>query len=612
MSPGVAPDIISLTASQASKITKVNIYSGRAEITRHFVFSIQQGQNQVVILGLPDSLQQDSVRVEGRGKASIHDVAISRTPVETTSSRHPTSDAWKLLDRQRQEKKKAIQSVLEARAALNTYLETVKANEVELDKFKLIVDDHEALARKFDLRILDLEGELSELTVQAGIEKMKMTETPQQQTWQVGVNLWAESIEKVEIYIQYVVLNADWSASYDIRADTESQGKNITILYKAVIRQNTGESWEGIPLTLETTNPAFGLSSPQLPPWNVGIFNPSPSSLPIPGIPAMMPFMPPPVVIQQRSRSSSRSRSPRRRRDVSRSRSRSPSPRLYQPPVMSHVQIGSSNKGNIAATFEVPGFINIPSDGLKHSVTISKLTYDATLLWYSIPKVDAKIYIKAKIKNESEYRFIPGPANVYVDGSFVATSAVPGVSPEETFDCPLGLDPSISVTYHPREKKATQTGFVKKSSSTTYIQRITLLNAKSTPIANLKVVDSIPVSQDERIEIKLISPSLPVPTVDLPVRKDSMSAEDGDSGSSLKAKIGSNKTQKIMRVLLPSKNANGVVAQWDGIGDPDVDQQTVGKNGRVSWIVTMAPQEKVTLALKYEISFPEKATVFGL
>ncbi len=48
-----------------------------------------------------------------------------------------------------------------------------------------------------------------------------------------------------------VVSNADWSASYEIRADTESTENNLVIVYKATITQNTGEV--GISLCPRTT-----------------------------------------------------------------------------------------------------------------------------------------------------------------------------------------------------------------------------------------------------------------------------------------------------------------------------------------------------------------------
>lgn len=137
-------------------------------------------------------------------------------------------------------------------------------------------------------------------------------------------------------------------------------------------------------------NPTFGLNSPELLPWNVGVSFP-------PTVTIVQPYMTHaahmPMMVPHRSRSRSRSRSPRRRAPR-RSRSRSWSPEATQRLAMSHVLVGSSNKGGVAATFEVPGHISVPNDALKHNVTIAKLEFEAPLLWYTIPKVDAKIYMK--------------------------------------------------------------------------------------------------------------------------------------------------------------------------------------------------------------------------
>ena len=85
--------------------------------------------------------------------------------------------------------------------------------------------------------------------------------TPQTLSWQLTINVWAEVDEIVEFLVKYgarlncecqtfassnrvtytVVSNADLSASYDIRADTQNPGNNLVILYKATITQSTGE-----------------------------------------------------------------------------------------------------------------------------------------------------------------------------------------------------------------------------------------------------------------------------------------------------------------------------------------------------------------------------------
>lgn len=52
-----------------------------------------------------------------------------------------------------------------------------------------------------------------------------------------------------------------------------------------------------------------------------------------------------------------------------------------------------SSKGDINATFSVPGLITIPSDGVSHNVTISELDLDAGMSWVSVPKKSPKAHL---------------------------------------------------------------------------------------------------------------------------------------------------------------------------------------------------------------------------
>ena len=131
----------------------------------------------------------------------------------------------------------------------------------------------------------------------------------------------------------------------------------------------------------------------------------------------------------------------------------------YAAPPIRNRGLVVSSKGDITATFSVPGIITIPSDDASHNVTITELELDAEMSWISVPKKSPKahltvrslhlrlprgglcsmdLWVQAKVKNESEYTFLSGIASVYVDGSFISRSDIPAVSPQESFDCPLG------------------------------------------------------------------------------------------------------------------------------------------------------------------------------
>lgn len=186
--------------------------------------------------------------------------------------------------------------------------------------------------------------------------------------------------------IAFTAVNAaTWGAGYDIRVDMQSKEKPVTLIYKGSIIQSTGEDWNDVPLTLETATPTFSVGVPTLSPWTLSVYHPinirakaksfGAMRGPAPTMP-MAPGAPPPAPIQ-------------------------PSVEPFFMPhnldevhQIQHRGLHVSSKGNVSATFGVPGLINIPSDGVAHSVTIVKLELDATMSWVCVPKKDGKVHLK--------------------------------------------------------------------------------------------------------------------------------------------------------------------------------------------------------------------------
>ena len=212
-----------------------------------------------------------------------------------------------------------------------------------------------------------------------------------------------------------------------------------------------------------------------------------------------------------------------------------------------------------------------------------------------------------------------GQSSVYVDGSFISKSDLPLVSPEEIFDCPLGyvhstytyvhfdflilpsVDPSIRVIYHPRSKKVSQSGIYNKTTNHFFSQRITIANTKTKPIENLKIIDQVPVSQDSKITVKLVSPALGVPGESF-----GWGIISGESSISTAKGAGESKA------LPPVSVASGVVAQWHGADEAGVEVEALGKDGKLNWVCAVPAQENIGLVLQWEVVAPVKTTILGL
>lgn len=64
-----------------------------------------------------------------------------------------------------------------------------------------------------------------------------------------------------------------------------------------------------------------------------------------------------------------------------------------------HRGLEVSSRGNVTATFSVPGLMSIPSDNVAHNVTIVKLSLDATMEWVTVPKREVKVHLKVCVRS---------------------------------------------------------------------------------------------------------------------------------------------------------------------------------------------------------------------
>ncbi|KAG6807698.1 hypothetical protein H0H92_006658 [Tricholoma furcatifolium] len=555
--PFEAANIIQLVSVDNSRITNVSLYAGRAEITRLYKFEVKTGENQVIITGLPNTLDSDSIRVDGRGSATIHDVTVSENSKPATPS---TSDLLEKLSDESNLVYKTLDRAKAAKKSLEAYLDTLHVQHADVATVDTVLEHYESRGEALDKKILALQNKLTELLKQIDNERAKLSDASQSSKLGAGVtiSLFAASEGEVSIVLAYAVESATWKAAYDIRVEVEKKESLVTLLYKAGITQDTGESWDDVPLSLETASPTFGMNIPVLSQWTLDV-----------------------------PRTQYKAKSKMRLSSLVSS---------VESPQMEHRRATVISKRGVTATYQVPGRITIPSDGKAHSVTVTKLYLHTDMSWVAVPRADSKVHLQAKIVNASEYTLLPGVANIYVNDSFISKSEVPLVSPHEPFDCPLGLDPSVRITYHPLLKKVTHSsGFYSKSSTYACTQSITVTNTKLTPIF-LKVHDQLPISNHSQIVIKYHSPGLTPPV---------------ESGSSLtnKASADADTDGGIPR---PLKVSEHVKVQWEGADEADVTPELLGVDGRFYWMCHVPPQGKINLVAAWEATAPLRTQIDGL
>ena len=166
--------------------------------------------------------------------------------------------------------------------------------------------------------------------------------------------------------------------------------KPVELVYKASISQSTGESWDDVPIILETATPTDNVTVPTLDPWRVSVYAPPPP--------------PPPPLPQVAYRGAAVKEEEESDEDMGFG--------LFDDGPVDHsaparrMAVASAlvvSQGNITATFRVPGRTTVPSDGAQHSVTIAKLDLDAVVEWVAVPKKDPRTHLKVNRPSSSTY-----------------------------------------------------------------------------------------------------------------------------------------------------------------------------------------------------------------
>ncbi|TPX64605.1 hypothetical protein SpCBS45565_g05776 [Spizellomyces sp. 'palustris'] len=571
-------------------VGNVTVYRDRAEVSREFpAQALKVGRNEVTILGLPE-LEEDTIRVEGRGPAVLVDVIYSREHASDLPAKDGTLLASLQARLQEEEVKvnrlyKKRANLTKQRQALDMYAEDIGQrgksakdilNSESLDGLGKFLNFYETKGEELDEKIRTLDDEINKVASVVEDVRRNILEAGGMQTKakvQLKLVLDAEADVEMNIWLSYVILKASWSPSYDIRVSTTDQKLSLT--YKAEVRQATGEDWTNVGMSLSTAMPTSSGDCPEFAnPWTISTFQmpvlrPTVRSLMARtsafGPPPPMASVPAPIVgrsgpapgasIFGSSAAQLGSTAQAYRSDDLIAYEEQDVQTLAAPAQMVH-GVTQATSGLVSASFHIQTKANIPSDNVPHTVTVALLKLAPAFEYAAVPKFSPAAYLKAKLRNTSEYALLPGPANIFVDGNFVAKSSLKNVAPEEEFECSLGVDHALRITYKPLAKSRQTAGVFSRNVTLRHTQRINVKNTKRVA-ATLRVLDQVPISEDEKIKVTIVKPV------------------NGETSKDI------------------------VVAHKD--------------KGLIEWTLTdMQPASDLDLELMYEITYPQGTTVAGV
>jgi len=181
---------------------------------------------------------------------------------------------------------------------------------------------------------------------------------------------------------------------------------------------------------------------------------------------------------------------------------------LAAAPAMQDAAVASAAVESAAtsATFKITTPVTLPADNTTQKVAIAAAKLAANLQFQATPKLSETAFLSAYVTNTSDYPLLAGAVNTFLDDTFVAASSLKTVMPGEKFELALGADEGIAIKRKLVNRFAEDTGITSRYRRVTYEFLVTVTNNKKTAE---KVVfkDAIPVSRDEKIVVKLLTPA---------------------------------------------------------------------------------------------------------
>lgn len=487
-----------------SKIDRVTVYPDGAVVTRLGKASLLEGVSQIVLRGLPASVDPASIRVEaqGDGAFSIGAVDVRQVPGEARPALDQALEG-KIRVLQGEKAKLAGEiSAIEAKRATIENFGKVGPDKLSEGGKVLPVSDWPAVFDAIGTALVKVQGELLTLRNRiadldaeiAALEKARpLAPRAGQPKRDVAIAVEAKAPIAADISVSYRVSGASWLPVYEARLTTgnSSGAAEIAFTRRAELRQRTGEDWNEVAVELSTTRSAQGTRAPELNPLRIAFYEP-------------------PVVYEERLRA----RLEAERSAKSQALSAAPAPIAPAPdmvdaaPKPAEVQTASVSAGAYQASFKVPGRVTVPQDGSSKAVVLTQTKVKPELSARATPELEEKAYLEASFNHEDEAPLLAGEVYLHRDGAYIGKGRLGQVAPGDKVELGFGADDRLKVTRVPVRRRENDSGWL-GSTRTDQREFKTVVKSLHAQPVKLTVTERVPFSENSAITVELLSQSTP-------------------------------------------------------------------------------------------------------
>lgn len=550
-------------------IKEVTVYLQGAQIKREEVIKFQSGKTTLKFTNLSPYIEEKSIQLKAAGDFTILSVNRHLNYLNEVKRKDQEEDSWNV-------KIKALEKDLKIQETkmfvLQEEIKFLKQNINIKGDNTLSVNQLKEAANFYRERLSGIKQE--ELNTQSKINSLSSeisqinrtisnlyndNELPNGEVW---VNIDAKTAGSSAFELYYLVNNASWFPSYDVRVNSISEPVNL--IYKANVQQKTEQDWKNVKISFSTSDPKKSAVAPELKPYYLN-YNLSPPNYdnnkigsvsgvvtdsngePLPGVNVLVknstvgtvsdingrysltlpnnastlvysyvgyatneveingPTMNISLIedVQQLNEVVVIGYGEKRKRNISGSIRDNESDRMKKEiKVRGLSTLPVATEERETATnieFSVSNPYTIPSDGKNLTIEMQHYEVPANYEYYAVPKITPDAFLLAYVPDWEKYNLLAGEAQIYFENTFMGKSILDVSNVGDTLQLSLGVDKGLVIN-RMQKTNYTSSQFLSSKKEEARSWLIKIKNNKN-QIINLRLLDQVPVSEFQEIEV---------------------------------------------------------------------------------------------------------------
>ncbi|QQS51053.1 MAG: mucoidy inhibitor MuiA family protein [Bacteroidota bacterium] len=552
-----------------TEVNEVTVFLDGAQIVRKKTVELTKGKSILKFVNLSPFIDAKSVQVKAEGELTVLSVNHQQNYLDKLEKSAELTDLEKQLE-----------TIEENIKIENTYLTIIKEELTFLQENRNIGGKNEQVNVSNLQQASDFySNKLTSLKMKE-IERNKTLKTLNEQkndlqnqiktltskkdypTGEILVKVDAKNTNKFSLELTYLVANAGWFPSYDIRA--KNINEPVQLIYKANVKQDTKVDWSNVKLKFSSANPNVSGVAPELQTYFLN-YNTLPPTYklttnsvsgkivdsngePLPGANVVVEGTTIGTVTDLDGNYSITI--PNNSSQLTFSFIGYNSKTLPISNTVMNVSLeesemelqevvvigyGTQKKGSITSAlqgkvagvsvdnsinirgtsslaiptsqvenqttvdFEINAPYTIKSDNKNYTVDMEFYDLPAFYQYYCVPKVDKDAFLIANVVDWEKYNLLEGEANVFFEDTYVGKTLMDVRYASDTLEISLGRDKKVSVNRE-KIKDFTNKQLIGNKKEETRAWKTTVKNNKNQAI-HMIILDQVPVSTIEEIEV---------------------------------------------------------------------------------------------------------------